>query len=75
MQNNSRTLMLTTISLWSTCVMTQLHREIRASTIRLLSVHYRYRKQLIRIDTVSMLYRYIWKYSFTLHCHTIKQKT
>jgi len=32
----------------------------RAGMIQSLSVHYRYRRQLIRIDTVIMLYRYRW---------------
>ena len=33
---------------------------IRAGTIQKLSVHYRYRNQPIRIDTIIMLYWYRW---------------
>jgi len=47
----------------------------RACTIQSISVHYWYRNRPKRIDTVIMLYRYIWKYNFTLDFHTIKQKT
>ena len=31
--------------------------------------------EIIRIVTVIMLYRYIWRYNFTLDFHTISQKT
>ena len=47
---------------------------IRAGTIRSLYVQYRYINQPIHIDTVIMLYRYIWKYNFTLSFYTVKQK-
>jgi len=47
---------------------------IRSGIIRLLSVQYRYINQPIRIGTVIMLYRYTWKYNFTLGFYTVKQK-
>ena len=43
------------VSTYKTCLL-----RIRALTIQSLSVHYRYRNQPIRIDTVIMLYRYVW---------------
>ena len=49
----------------------------RAGTIQSLLVHYRYRNQPIHIDTVIMLYQYIWKYILLikgkLDLYTIKQ--
>ena len=55
------------VSTYKTCLL-----RIRAGTIQSLSVHYRYRNQPIRIDTVIMLYRYVWKYNFTLGFKNIK---
>ena len=56
---------------------------ITAGMIQSLSVHEPYRSQPICIDWVITddrintyeLYRYIWKYNFTLDFHTIKHKT
>ena len=45
--------------------------ESRARTMQSLSVHYRYRKQPIRINNVIKLYRYMWNYNFTLDYHTL----
>jgi len=50
------------VSTYKTCLL-----RIRAGEIQSLSVHNRYRNQPIRIDTVIMLYRYVWKYNFTLY--------
>ena len=55
------------VSTYKTCLL-----RIRAGTIQSLSVHYRYRNQPIHIDTVIMLYWYVWKYNFTLGFKKIK---
>jgi len=50
-------------------------KNTRAWTLQSLSVHYRYRNQPIRMDTITMLYRYIWKYNFKIYVYTIQQNT